>query len=145
MKANVLKNCRNAAIGILFLSAFSCGGSKTSADLTETTWKLKTMMAPDGVEVTVEENLPTLIFGDSMKLSGYSGCNYFFGSYTASAQGRLVMNVTGSTMRLCPDSQIEEMFLRNVARIGKYEVLQDTLLYLSDSTGVKLCTFIKKQ
>ncbi len=145
MNRDVLQKCRNAVIGLLFLSAFSCGGNQSSEELPDSTWQLKSMMAPDGVEITVKENLPTLIFGDSMKLSGYSGCNYFFGTYALPQKGHLTLSVSGSTMRLCPDSQIEDMFMRNVSKIRKYDIQGDTLLYLSDSLDVRLCTLIKKQ
>jgi putative lipoprotein len=120
----------------------SGGGSAAVADaeLTNTRWMLRTM---DGEAVHIEANrrAPYLQFDrvdDKGMAHGYSGCNSFTGSYLA-AGSTLAFDQMLSTMRACPDMQLEDRFLEILSATDTY-LIESTWLILSGA-GVELATF----
>ncbi|SEK86857.1 putative lipoprotein [Colwellia chukchiensis] len=88
-----------------------------NATLTETYWRLVEL---DGIKIKMADNQAReshLIFHQKdQRITGFSGCNHFFGHYSSVEQSRntgsLVFNAVATTQMACPDlHQNEQQFL----------------------------------
>lgn len=97
-------------IMVCALAVFAgCRSKKTTTDhLTSHRWHLDeivyegsdfTLTPPQGV---------TIIFSDTTnQIAGRGGCNNFFGSFTRTGEQQIDIMMGGSTMMLCPDTEME--------------------------------------
>jgi len=70
----------------------------------------------------------TLVFAaDSNRVSGYSGCNTFSGSYTLSDGKRLRFGALAMTRRACPDMTTETEYAKALESTDGFAVSGDTL------------------
>ncbi|MCK5471136.1 MAG: META domain-containing protein [Cyclobacteriaceae bacterium] len=68
-------------------------------DLAGKDWKLE-FLKQERVEIGIEKQIPTIRFETDGKISGFGGCNNFFGSFTLN--GRTIKNSDiGSTRKFC--------------------------------------------
>ncbi len=112
------------------------GGSKA---LTANSWKLKTMNGSELKLSSVKE--VSLVFDKTGKISGFGGCNNYFGVYTASGDA-LTFSEIGSTKMACDDMMTESDYFNLLKKTDKYGVTNNVLtLY---SAGVAVLTFDKK-
>lgn len=96
-------------------------------------WQLKSM-AEDGKTITNPQQLPTLLFTDSMAVYGSAGCNRFFGTYEAKDKGMITIKPGGATMMYCPDMAFEDQYLKALPKVEKYTV-RDNELKLEGNQG----------
>jgi len=68
------------------------------------------------------------------KVSGYSGCNSFFGGYVLEGS-RLTFGLLGATRRACPDEEaaLEKRFLDVLGRTRQWSIMNGDLVLLDDS------------
>lgn len=74
---------------------------------------------------------------DEWSVSGSSGCNRYFGSFSSEGLGEIRFSQMGATMMACPDMDIEQEFLQALEHVRTYAVEesgQQIKLLLSDST-----------
>lgn len=95
---------------ILFLGLTGCSSTQliSSDTLKHTRWQL---VSVDGVAFETIEPI-TIDFIEALQVSGYAGCNRYFGQ--ARAEGELLkFNNLGMTRKLCDDTsnQAEQQFL----------------------------------
>src|SRR5690606_29398148 len=82
---------------------------KIEADkvITEKYWKLKTL---EGKEIKMAENqereMYFMLKTDENRLTGFSSCNTFAGSYTLDEGNRISFSQMASTMMACPDVNV---------------------------------------
>lgn len=92
-------------------------------------WKLITL---EGQPVTMAENQEREVFftmktADN-KVTGFAGCNNFFGTYTLDKGWRVRFSQMGSTMMACPDLKWSESeFLKVFELTDNYTLRNDTL------------------
>lgn len=80
---------------------------KPACSLTETKWMLTHL---NGVPVKDSPESPYIIFtGD--RVTGSLGCNTFFGTFYANKKGKLDIEYTGSTKKLCNEMEVEYQFI----------------------------------
>jgi heat shock protein HslJ len=103
------------------------GGSSTSAPLEGTTWQLKELPGVQSPELIRPARQVAVRF-ESGRLSGFSGCNNFTGSYQLDGD-RLAIGPVASTQMACPEpgSTIEQAFHRALKGSWRIEVVGDNL------------------
>ena len=107
----------------------------------ESNWALETICT-DGNEISVPEGYsPYLAFLADKKISGETGCNRFFGDYTAKGKNLTFTNV-GSTRMMCPEMAFENAFLNVINETAQYTIT-DKSLALKDKDG-NIIALLKK-
>lgn len=103
----------------------NAAGSGIDNRLLDTKWVLTDL---NGQPVADAPVTPFITFAEN-KISGEAGCNSYFGTYFAHKKGRIDIQYTGSTKRLCSDMKVEEQFIQAL-RTEKlsYVVTKDVLI-----------------
>ncbi len=88
---------------------------------------------------------PTISFGVGNYVEGFSGCNTFWGNYSAFGSNGLAMSVGQRSLMACPEdvTDQESEFLSALHSTGAFEINGDTLT-LRDSGGVNLLRFLRQ-
>jgi heat shock protein HslJ len=110
--------------------------------LAGTQWNLQTL---DGKTVN-NSRLLTISFEDG-RLSGFSGCNRFFGHYTDSNDGVFSTGSIGATKMACGDErdQLEQHYLEQLASAKLYAISLDQLHLLDPKRKVLMVFSAEKQ
>lgn len=116
------------------------GGEQAGVPLEGTQWGGTAYAGAQGAMVTPQGNQPTAIFQDG-SVSGATGCNNYFGSYTVDGN-QLTVGDIGSTMMACEEPLMtqEADFLAALSRAATYAINGDTL-EISDASGNVVLTF----
>lgn len=126
------------------LTACSGGGGKGSstssgqADITGVQWVLDSAVLVRGARDVVV----TAQFADG-RISGDSGCNRYFATYTAKpATGSMRIGPVGGTRMACPGTagEVEQAYLAALANVQQYRATHDSLR-LTDAGGKVLLRF----
>ncbi len=98
---------------------------KESDHLKESVWRLP-------ASLTGNENPPYLIIKAlGNQISGFGGCNIFFGNYSQTDdQGISFFNIA-STKMACPALVTEEAFIQNLGRAARFEIASEGLKFFS--------------
>jgi heat shock protein HslJ len=142
---------RGAALGILVLLVALAGCSKTQQVLVrepaaptqtlEGRWDLKSF-GQVGSETSVPpENQIFIDFASDGKVSGFAGCNRYFGGwgYLEGAKDTIRIWRTGSTRMACPEPvmTMEHRFLEEITRVSTFAMEENGLrLYYNDGRGI---------
>lgn len=110
--------------------------------IVEKYWKLKVL---NGKEVEMAENQEREIYfmlkKQENRITGFSGCNTFGGSYTLEEGSHIQFSNLLSTLRACPNVDINEsIFLKVFERADTYTLNGETLL-LSDGNRAPMAVF----
>ncbi|MBL8550254.1 MAG: META domain-containing protein [Hyphomonadaceae bacterium] len=99
------------------------------ADLSATSWRLETL---DGAP-PVDGSSPTLAFGTDGRVSGTTGCNRYFGAYSAETG----FGQMGSTRMACPGPlmQQERTFFDIFRGASNVMIDSDNLLVVTGTDG----------
>jgi heat shock protein HslJ len=118
--------------------AIGTAGMTMSADLTGGDWHptfLSASELPAGGDIVVQ-------FTPDGKISGYGGCNRFFGAYTVS-DNHIEIGPVASTRKGCPGViEIETAFFATLRAAQSFTQEGDTLV-LYDAAGGKLVQFVR--
>ena len=110
----------------LFISG--CGSSKkttvTNVSLTDNEWRLTEFMGrPIPASMTATKDLTLLFSKEGNRVSGYSGCNTFAGSYTTPDPTKISFSQMLSTMKACPSNmELETAYLKMLQDIDNYAI-----------------------
>ena len=122
--------------------SFGCISSRQSISEVNGNWQL--VMFPSGTKTLSEiftMNRPELRMEDG-RISGSTGCNRINGTYTLSGNSIQFGSNIAVTKMGCPNYD-EGVFLDAFNRINKYQIRNNELMLLHDST--LLMTFSKQQ
>jgi len=91
------------------------------------------------------DNPPTLSFGTGNHVSGFGGCNTFWGNYSVFPGGGLAMSVGPRSLKLCEEdiTELEARYLSALQMTGSFELTADQLI-LRDSGGVETVRFMRR-
>lgn len=132
--------CITAALVIV--GCCRCGSrSRAAATLDGNTWQLVKLM---GQEVTADDGSFTLTFTDEGRIAGVGSCNRLMGDFTATPDGKLVVDHLGSTRMMCPDLEREDLYFRTVGNASAYEIDGETLMLLNDGEVQAVFTLVAK-
>jgi heat shock protein HslJ len=125
------------AAALLLAVASSVASAGGSSQLTGKTWQLARLAGIDRQSLGI-----TATFTTAGKLSGFSGCNQYSGTYTASGSSIRVSDKLASTQMACRASLMlqERAYLKALTSARTYSVKSGTLT-LSSSRGIRLATF----
>lgn len=86
---------------------------------------------------------PTLMFNENdLSVSGYDGCNRFFGTYEVVSKHLIAINTLGSTKMLCPNNPSSDAFLASLTPNMRYQLNDNELILITE--GGKTLTFVGK-
>lgn len=88
---------------------------------------------------------PTLSFGVSNHVDGFSGCNTFWGNYSTFGQEGLAMSVGTRGMMACEDELMaqETQYINALQSVGSFAIDGNNLI-LRDSGGAETLRFIRQ-
>jgi heat shock protein HslJ len=131
------------ALGILFVG-ISCSTAKQTTGNASLSgeWELQKIGESPVHSTNQERGVPTLELNlTEGRVSGFGGCNRYFGS-VSTAGNMLVFGALASTNMACPDSRVEELFLRALSKEKLPYLSSEGLLYLGE--GAETLVFKKK-
>lgn len=128
----------SALLALLLVSACTLDPAEVpppTTTLAGTVWNLKTI----GNQPAPTEQPLTLNFEDT-RMSGYSGCNRYFGNYTGSNDGVFSVGPIGATKMACigERSQQEQHYLELLGKASQYAVSRGQLHLLDTSRKILL-------
>ena len=107
----------------------------------ESNWELEYIYTNGSQIAPPEDHHATIAFLKDARIAGETGCNRFFGDFTA-ADNSLEFNNIGSTRMMCPQMQFENAFLGTIENTASYNISKDQLV-LKDSLG-NIIALLKK-
>lgn len=125
---------------MVFTGCNNNNGNK--AQLIANEWQLKEMLTENG-KIDLPKRVPTIMFSDSTRVFGFSGCNRFMGKYEIKGN-TISIDPGASTMMACLDMTLEKQFTKALTNVKTYTVANHEL-QLKDKTGQLVLTFIPKQ
>ena len=99
----------------------------------ESNWELEYIYSNGAEMAPPEDHDATIAFLEDSQIAGDTGCNRFFGNFTAT-DDKLDFNNIGSTRMMCPQMQFESAFLSTMENTASYNISNDQLI-LKDSLG----------
>lgn len=107
--------------------------STSQATLTDTYWKLVELEGQTVETADGQREMKFTLRGEN-KVTGYGGCNSFFGSYTYD-ENTLSFSQLAATKMFCADTtEMENMFMKSLAEVSGYKI-NGQILHLSDDDG----------
>lgn len=100
------------------------------------TWQL-TKMRGKKIEYAESQQPVTLKFNpEAGTISGRSGCNRYFGSYSTTNDGTISIGEIGSTRMFCPDAfmRLERQYLQSLSKVNHYQLGEYALTLLQGET-----------
>lgn len=110
-------------LALVAMALYSCGTTQnkeknmdamTNNAITETQWVLQQL---EGEDIDPSKNGKLISFtlnAKENKVTGYAGCNSFFGNYTLEAGNRISFSTLGLTKMACPEDDFKESELMKV-------------------------------
>jgi len=112
---------------ILFASCANNDESKTL----EGNWEVTSIKEMSSFEVPPN----FLINLETKKITGFSGCNRFFGTITTQ-NNELSFSQMGGTKMACPDFTVENLFITTIPEVQSFSFKDNTLQFKSESDEV---------
>lgn len=121
---------RSLNLFLVFLGCllFSCNNSKkvqSSSDaLADTEWRLVELMGKPVPKAEEPVKAITMkLTKDGNRVSGYSGCNNYTGTFTSPAEMRLTFSQMAVTKKACMNGMdLEDQYLKVLAQVDNYSV-----------------------
>ncbi|MEG1574573.1 MAG: META domain-containing protein [Bacteroidales bacterium] len=109
---------------LLLVTMVGCGmGRKVlPEDIMGKEWTLQKCEV-SGKEVAMGHEAPVLMFNDTVKIAGSTGCNRIIGDYKLHGDS-LTVNIIGTTRMACPDMDFEYNYL-NVMKFPMKIIVTD--------------------
>ncbi len=98
-------------------------------DIVNKYWKLKALEGKSIKMVNNQEREQYFILRSDNTITGFAGCNHFSGEYQLIKGNRIRFNTMATTMRLCPDVNVNETdYLKVFGSADNYAINGDTLV-----------------
>lgn len=144
------------ALVVIAFTAFSCNTTKLSQEnmpevkgnaiLTETSWELSKLEGKTVQQSNGDTGKVYFILNSADNtITGYTGCNFFRGTYTATDNGIISFSALISTQKACLDSSIEESSLFQVFDLADNFTLSGETLTLNKAKKAPLAMFTKSK
>lgn len=129
---------RNLAVALAI--CWVAGGSSVShaASLAGSEW------SPSSQASNTSEKQQFIQFQSEGRVSGFAGCNRFFGSYESSGDS-LSFGVLGATKMMCPPEAMdrEQTLFENLSRVATFQRDQQRLT-LIDKDGITILELVQR-
>lgn len=143
-------------IALITLLIISCNASKntpiatppiTGIDSIENTkWIITTLEGQDVLDK--EKSTQTIYFelnSEDNRISGFSGCNTFMGTYKIESGNRISFSQLGMTRMMCPDAKIEESQILSIFENADNFTITNGELALNKAKRAPLAIFKKAE
>ncbi len=135
------------AAALLVSACNTTGQADMTADWSAVTgkdWQLTMLINGDNTLTPTAPIQPSATFTDDGKISGSSGCNNYFGTYTQNA-GQLSFSPLGATRKMCMNDamEIEMAFDAATGQVAGWQLSEGNLV-LRDTNGKPVMTFTTK-
>ncbi len=108
--------------------------------LIEQEWILESLVV-DCQNIRLPDNDITIQFSKENALSGFGGCNNYFGQYEIGDRGEISFGQIASTLMACPEGEDQEFqYFRAIDEIVSFRIRADTL-ELSSQDGQTILEF----
>lgn len=145
-----------ATLALIAMTIVSCNSSKNNGSNTANTTKdLKientqwTLITLEGHEVDklneTDQDIHFTLNPDGNRVSGFSGCNTFMGTYTLEKDNRIKFSKMASTRTACPEAAIKESELISVFEMADNFTINDGKLMLNVAKRAPLAVFKKSK
>lgn len=118
-------------------------GAADSASIVNKYWKLITL---EGKEISMAKNQEReayfILKPEGKTVAGFSGCNNFSGTYMLEAGWRIRFSHMASTMKACPDVDVDEKEFLEVFALSDNYTLRDDTLSLNVGRRAPLAVFV---
>lgn len=133
----------------------SCGPSKSTDSMnkdnskfsvipTETFWQLESLEGKDFSDFQNNDSkIGFTLFEDNNRISGFAGCNHFFGTYNFEEGNRIGFSGLGSTKMACPDVGFNENEFLKIFGLADNYTLNGNTLSLNVGRRAPLAVFKK--
>jgi heat shock protein HslJ len=101
-----------------------------SNPLTATAWQLDNFGSPDESEALIPDTTATVTYFLD-QYTGFDGCNWFLGDYSADATGSLRMQTPSMTMNVCDSPELNSQastFVSSLLDVVTYEMQGDQMV-----------------
>lgn len=141
------------AIGAFILS--SCGSTKNNNSMdnpgksiseipTGTFWKLEKFDGKDYSDFNYNgKEVGFTLEKEDNRITGFAGCNSFFGTYELEAGNRIRFSAIGSTRMACPDSNFKENDFLEIFTMADNYTINDNMLSINVGRRAPLAVFKK--
>lgn len=128
---------------LLALFVMSCTSTKDTATdgIAGKHWKLKTLQGKDIMNNSENRDIHFMLNIDEKRVTGFTGCNTFFGEYILEQGNRIKFEKMGSTRMACPDSDFNEQDFLNVLSTADNYTINNGVLSLNVGKRAPLAVF----
>lgn len=114
-----------------------------SFQITEKTWQLEYIKGFSEEQLKEYPQLPTMEFdAEGQRVSGFAGCNNYFGNYTLTDQGKVNFSELASTKKMCINSMnLEDAFLQTLDK-SEWISVEGRTLNIKDKEEQVLASFV---
>ncbi|MDT7827532.1 META domain-containing protein [Pricia sp. S334] len=115
-----------------------------SNDITNSTWQL-VRLEGDTIDQSNHdgEKVRFILNASGQTVTGYSGCNFFSGTYSLQSGNRIEFSQIASTRMACPDAEINEQGVLEVFNLADNYTLNGDQLMLNVGKRAPLAVFRK--
>ena len=120
-------------VSLTIVCIYSCSGSKiTNTDIETSQWILDTL---NGNKVILIRGITLVFDKEKSKISGFGGCNSYFGNYVNNGE-KLLFSEIGSTKMACDSMEPETAYFSALSKIDKFKISSKTLYLYSSGSQV---------
>ncbi|MCZ4318166.1 META domain-containing protein [Aequorivita viscosa] len=145
---------QHIAFALALLTLFSCGTTQNNAminntettsenSITETHWVLETLEGQKVNAMQHGDKIGFTLHTNENRISGYSGCNRFFGNYSLKAGNRISFSAMGATKMACPEIGVDESKFFEVFNLADNYSISGDRLSLNVGRRAPLAVFKK--
>ena len=135
---NIFYLCMFFVLGLILpfqlnASDTDSANSTAQASLTNTYWKLIELKGQAVKTEAGQREIKLTLRGEN-KVTGFAGCNSFFGSYTFD-ESKITISQLAASRKFCTETMdMETLFLKTLTEVAGYKIIGQTL-HLSDDEG----------
>ncbi len=131
MKGRMLQVGLLTAVTTL-LAVTGCAPEEDRLPLVGTEWALEEYGEAGNLVPALPDHTPTISFDDDTEVTGFTGCNWYGGTYTATADGALEFGLMHQTEIACePHVMGQETDFMNIIRLAEEYELSNAQLHVS--------------
>ncbi|WP_026452331.1 META domain-containing protein [Aequorivita capsosiphonis] len=140
-------------IALAALTLYSCGSTQntntmenqnatSNNEISGSYWKLETLEGKSISDLQDNDKEIGFTLNDKEnRITGFSGCNNFFGTYTLEDGNRINFSALGATRMACPDSAFNESEFLEVFNLADNFTINDDMLQLNVGKRAPLAIF----